>query len=312
MSAAQTSSQLKTHTSLSAETREVSGKTIATFSASVQAEDGTPASGTVALVDGHRELAGAALDAAGKATLKLDSLTTGNHTVHAVYHPAAVTTASGSASSTSVKAFTASVSDDLDIHPQDTPAPDFSSPALTPATLSLTAGNTGASVIKIDALNGFTGFISLSCSSLPVGATCTFTPANLQVASGVTSVTADLSLQTTAPGGQSTTQLEQPRSASPLVLAVLLPGVLGLGFFGRRSKVFGRVMMLIGFGLLSVLGTTACSPLYRYHNHPPTANNGTPAGTYTVVVTAQTSNGVTATTHSTSLGLTVTTASTTN
>jgi hypothetical protein len=57
-------------------------------------------------------------------------------------------------------------------------------------------------------------------------------------------------------------------------------------------------------GAISLLGTTACSARYGYLNHGPTFG-GTPLGSYTITVTAQTSNGVTATAHSTPLALTV-------
>jgi len=54
-----------------------------------------------------------------------------------------------------------------------------------------------------------------------------------------------------------------------------------------------------------MLGTTACNSRYDYYNHGPPANPATPAGTYTVYVTAQSSNGVTAITNSTTMALTV-------
>jgi hypothetical protein len=57
--------------------------------------------------------------------------------------------------------------------------------------------------------------------------------------------------------------------------------------------------------LVTVLGTSACAPRYNYFNHGPPHNLPTPAGTYSLSVTAQSSNGVTATTHTTVLALTV-------
>ena len=58
-------------------------------------------------------------------------------------------------------------------------------------------------------------------------------------------------------------------------------------------------------GVVGMLGTTACAARYNYFHHPPTYNGGTPLGSYTITVTAQTSNGVTATEHSVPLALTV-------
>jgi hypothetical protein len=62
-------------------------------------------------------------------------------------------------------------------------------------------------------------------------------------------------------------------------------------------------LALVGF--VTLLGTTACNPRYYYENHGPVPNPPTPAGSYTVKVAAQTSNGVTATTYFTSFELTV-------
>jgi hypothetical protein len=73
----------------------------------------------------------------------------------------------------------------------------------------------------------------------------------------------------------------------------------------RRRRFLSRLALVSLVALVSVLGTTACSPLYNYFNHGPTHNLPTPAGTYTVTITAQSSNGVTATTHSTTVALTV-------
>jgi len=56
---------------------------------------------------------------------------------------------------------------------------------------------------------------------------------------------------------------------------------------------------------VSVLGTTACAPRYNYYNHGPPYNLPTPAGSYTLLITAQSSNGIAAATHTTQFALTV-------
>ena len=298
--------QTATHTTLTADTREVDGHTVATLHASVLAADGTPAKGTITLQDSlqgrSQGIASAALDAQGNAEIKLDSLAAGDHALRAVF------------SGDSTRA--TSQSDAVTVHPLATATPDFTL-ALSPTSTSLAPGQAATFVMTITPLNSFTGFLSLSCSgtaaqaSLPVGVSCTYAPANLQViaptgANTTGAVTADLSLQTTAPAGQNARLgLPEGKSGSPLVLAILLPGVVGLGLLGRKRKMLGRVALLVLVSSISLLGATACSARYGYFHHPPTYNGGTPVGSYTITVTAQTSNGVSATSHSTTLALTV-------
>jgi hypothetical protein len=73
----------------------------------------------------------------------------------------------------------------------------------------------------------------------------------------------------------------------------------------RRREWLRRVSLLALVGLVTLLGATGCNPRYNYQHHGPVPNPATPAGTYTVTVTGQSSNGVTATTHNTSVVLTV-------
>lgn len=89
------------------------------------------------------------------------------------------------------------------------------------------------------------------------------------------------------------------------MLAVLLPGVVGLGLLGRKRKMFGRIVLVLMVGAIGVLGTSACNARYQYLNHPPTANDGTPTGAYTLTIWAQTSDGVTASEQFVTMPLTV-------
>jgi hypothetical protein len=291
--------QTATHTTMTAETREVSGKTVATFTTSVLDADGAPANGIVTLTERGHNISAAVLDAEGKAQIKLDGLTEGNHALRAVY--------SGD------NAHAASKSESLAVHPQVTATPDFAL-NIAPTSLSVKVGSSGTIVASITPVNSFAGFISLSCAgppgatTLPVGVTCTFAPANLQVTAPTTAnptavATANMSLQTAGPQAQN--RAPDTHSSSPLVLAVLLPGVLGLGLLGRKRKLFGGTTLLIMIGAISLIGTTACSARYRYLNHGPTFD-GTEPGTYTIQVIAQTSNGVTASEHIQTVALTVT------
>ncbi len=79
--------------------------------------------------------------------------------------------------------------------------------ALSP--VSVAAGSSTTSTITVTALtnNGttFTGVVSLSCSGLPTGATCTFSPTSVDVTSAIPSPTAQLTITTPANLAASTT-----------------------------------------------------------------------------------------------------------
>ena len=289
---AMANAQARTHTTLTAETRDLGGKTIVGFTGHVTSDDGSTATGAVRLVESGHDLAGTALASGSEALFLLDGLKQGDHSIQAVYD--------GDAD------HAPSTSEAVTLHPLAAGSPDFSI-GIAPASLSMKAGSNGNSTLTLLPVNGFTGFITLSCSGLPVGASCTFTPANLQMTattSPTAGVTAQLSLVTTAPAGQNG-KLELPSKGSPMALAILLPGVIGLGVLGRKRNLLGRISLLVLVAGLGIMATTACNPRYYYLNHPPTYNGGTPKGTYTITVTAQSSNGVTATAHSTPLALTV-------
>jgi hypothetical protein len=294
--------QTATHTTMTSEMREINGKTTTISTISVLDADGAPASGAVTLVEHGKGLSGAALDTEGKTEINLDELTPGDHTLTAVY--------SGDAE------HAASASELLAVRADAATPPDFTL-ALNPTTLSVKVGTAGNIQATVTPVNGFTGFLSLSCSgqpvssgaaggaSLPVGVSCIFTPANLQV-TNANSVSANMTLQTAGP--QQTAdgrQMDHTGSAGTRVaLAVLLPGLIGIGLLRRKRKVLGQTVLLVAMAAISLLGATACAARYHYLNHGPTFT-GTPTGTYTITVTAQTSNGVAATSHSQTFALTV-------
>jgi len=89
----------------------------------------------------------------------------------------------------------------------------------------------------------------------------------------------------------------------------LLPGVFGLGgqLLGefRRRRWLSQLSLAALVGLVVLMGTTGCNRRYNYEHHGPPTNPATPAGSYTVNVIGQSSNGITAITHSTSIAVTV-------
>ena len=307
--------QIATHTYLTVATSQQGGHTQATASVAVTGADGLPASGAVIIEDGNRELAEAALNSEGEAT-PVVSLVGGDHALRAVY--------SGDASHLSSASVTSNVS------AQTSSSPNFALTlaAVLPSTLplTLTAGQAGTIAVTVvpedNAALTAPMFVTLSCSSLPSEASCAFTPATVEIlpttsascspstpASACPPVSS-LLVQTQA---QLTTQVVRPpqqgRGTSPVAWAILLPGLLGLGglaWGARRRRWLQRLALIAVVGLVTALGTSACKPLYNYYQHGPPHPPATPSGTYTVTVTGQSTNGVTAITNNTTMVLTVT------
>ena len=150
-----------------------------------------------------------------------------------------------------------------------------------PTNVSISAaGTSGTSTVGIIASTGFTTAVTLSCSGLPVEATCTSTSITGQGPTTVASAT--LTITTVA---AHTTML---RSNERPYYAVLLGGGLPLvGIFLMAGPKRRRASVLLGMmllGLVAVLpscgGGGGGSP--AAHQQDP----GTPAGSYVVTVTA--------------------------
>jgi hypothetical protein len=287
------------------------GQTHATVT--VTEDSGVPASGIVAIEEGGRQLASAVLNASGQANTTID-LPGGSHTLRAVYEGNA--TLQSSASRPQATTTTTGTTPDFQVTVS----------SLQPSS-TLAAGSSGSSTVTVTPTNNAAltspMFITLSCSGLPDQSACSFTPATVEIvattpascAAGSPAATcpptASMVIQTQAPGTAGHTGMLRP--AGPMepptrvALALLLPGVLVLGglALGERRRWLSRILMLAAVGVVTMLGATACNPHYHYYNNGIPRNPATPAGNYTVTVTAQSSNGITAITHSTTLAMTV-------
>jgi hypothetical protein len=286
---------LGTATTLSTVTHFQNGHTVTTAAVAVKGEDGQPAAGAVVIEEDGRQLAGAALSLEGRSQLDL-VLSAGDHQLTAVYmgnatHQASVSAASGvRAQAVSIPSFQVSVS---------------------PGSLTLTPGQSGYAVVSLTPVNASAltapMFVTLSCFGFPDQSSCKFTPENVEILpNATTAVTSSMVLTTQA---KSLIGRAQPAHAgSPVEWALLLPGVLGLGglaFSLRRRAWLSRLALIALMGVFTVLGATGCAPRYNYYRHGPDQNLPTPAGSYTLKITAQTSNGITATTQSIPFALTV-------
>ncbi len=120
----------------------------------------------------------------------------------------------------------------------------------SPSSLTIVAGQTGATVLTFTPVGGYTGSVTLSCTKLPTNATCQFlqgTQLNSTVTMTGNNQPIALSL-TIALSGGTTARLQalpriSPQTPSPLnpilpALAFWGPGSLaGLAAFGRKRKL---------------------------------------------------------------------------
>lgn len=279
---------------------------LTSFSVSVTSAAGVP-DGTVTIEDGSTQLASSDLNSTGQANFQF-ALTDGAHSLSAVYAGNAdFLTSSSAAASVTISnqcdsAFVVTVSN--------------LTPSSAANTLTLTPGQAGTGTIIVTPLQEFvstltaSAFVNISCSGLPDQASCIYTPESIEILPGQNSaVTSSMVLQTYAQSTAMASPATRPgKGSSPIAWAFLLPGALGLGglaWGARRRQWLSRLSLVALVSLVTLLGTTGCNPRYYYEHHSPIPNPPTPAGTYTVTLTAQTNNGVTAITQNTTFVLVV-------
>ena len=287
------------------------GNAQATATVTVMDSSGLPASGVVSIAEGGRILAESTLNASGQATTNI-TLPGGSHELRAVY--------SGD------EAHRASTSPTVEAQTDSGATPGFAI-SLTPVVptsfpMVLTAGTSGTAQVTITPQNNASltapMFVTLSCSGLPNQSSCTFTPESIEIlpttqatcpanspASACPPVSSML-VQTDTGGTTGRSAVE--RTGKPIAWALLLPGMVGLGglaWGARRRAWLSRLALVALLGLAATLGATGCAPLYRYYQHGPGDTPPTPAGTYNITITAQSSNGVSAISTNTTMVLTV-------
>lgn len=239
------------------------GNTV-TLSATVSGSGGSP-TGNVYFVDGSNVLGNASIGSGGVATLTTSALAVGTHTLSA-YYPGDANFASTTSAANTLQVYAVPVGDYV-----------LSSSV---NTLDLNAG-TQKAVITVATSGGYNQPINFSCSGLPDGYTCAFSPATLTPGSNLVS-----------------TQLViTPSAASQLaafkyrrgIFAALGGTSLCLLFFpfssSLRKRTRGMLMMLATLGVLgfSMMG---CSATHTKSYSVVITGTSLPV-THTVTITAQ-------------------------
>jgi len=179
-------------------------------------------------------------------------------------------------------------------------------PSGSSSTSTVPPGQTANYSLSLGGLGGLTETINFTCSGAPSEATCLVNPASeAPGASGSVSLTVTVS--TTAPGAAGG-RLRPPPLAPGREITLLLLGLLamaGLAAIISRLPLRRRRWALAWCGMgLFALAVASCGGGGGGVGGGVTTNPGTPAGTYTLVVTG-TAAGAANLTHSMTLTLTV-------
>lgn len=264
--------------SLSADHVSIQTGTTVTLTASVaQGNAATAPTGTITFQDGATALGPAvALNASATASLITGPLTAGLHNITAAY--------SGDAN------FAASTSTVVVI---DAGAPDYAV-SIPNASATVSAGQAATISISVAPQHGFSGAVTFGCSGLPASASCSFNPASVSPSGSAASTT--LTISTTSRSLAASARPVRKPGAPVLATALfVLCGVILVGT-GKKRKWQSVTLMLCA--LLLVGGLIACGGSHTPQN---TQTQGTPAGTFSVVVTATSGS----TSHSSTVTLTV-------
>jgi uncharacterized repeat protein (TIGR03803 family) len=180
------------------------------------------------------------------------------------------------------------------------PTPDFTVSASATTLTIASPGYSGQIEITITPTGGFdqtVTFSSASCSGLPAGASCTFSP--WSVTPGGNAATTILTIGTTAASSATARPPFIPKQR--VLLALLLPGLfvlLPVGLKKRQSLRTARGLLMLVFVFASI-GLSGCGGASAGGwSSTGGRGGGTPVGTYTVTVAATATNITQTTTFS--------------
>jgi Bacterial Ig-like domain (group 3) len=300
--------KINTVTAISASVTQITAGGSITFTATVMPQSGSgTATGTITFLDAQTQI-GSAMLASGSAQFSSASLATGSHSISATYSG----DASYNASSSAATMVTVAVA----------PVADFSLSMSSPS-LTLAAGASGTMTLTVTPENGFKQAVAFTCSGLPAGASCGFSPQSLSTNTGPASTILTIQTAAAAATAMATKLANENRgngstflgAAAPMIRVsdariaafyIFLLGFAGIfGTFGGTANKY-RTAQTAKFGrglaasavLAAILVTASCAGTATEKELPPAQNK-----MYTITVTASAPNTPT---HAQSFTLTVT------
>lgn len=172
------------------------------------------------------------------------------------------------------------------------------------SSASVAAGQTAAYSLAFSAVGSFSGQVQVDCSGAPPQGSCSLSSPNVNL---IGSVPVPLTVTvSTAPHTSAAASIPQQRSARMNMIAgLLLLPMLFISRRLRRSVACRSIVVLAILGSMMMLASCGGGGGSQGVPPPPLTQGGTPAGTYTITVTAtdQTINGPVV--HQTTLSLKV-------
>ena len=147
---------------------------------------------------------------------------------------------------------------------------------------TVSAGSSAQATVSVAPANGFNGTVSLSCIGLPVGATCSFSPASLPVTATAPAIST-VTIATTKAMTGSLQPFLHGASGSGVMSAMLFPLASLLLIYRRRSlRNASAALRLLGLLLVSLMVSTAIAGC----GESPIVTPPTPAGSSQIVISA--------------------------
>src|SRR6266403_1526695 len=263
---------LPTMLNLVAPANAVAGSAV-TLTATINSTGGTP-TGEIVFHDGNASLGSAPLNGAGIATLRINTLAAGAHSLTASY---AGDGKFGSSTSAAVS---------INIENKD-----FSL-AATPSSANVIAGQSTQFLLAVTPAGGFADNVTFSCSPV-TGITCTFNPAMVTPGNG----TANTTLTVTTSASVPRYGLQMPDLIGPWALLVALAlfslviwrgGRLRLARGSLLTAAAGAAIVALGLAIVGCGGYgSSTQPNRGTASIMVTAQSGAVSHTTTVKVTVQ-------------------------